>query len=417
MRDNKEAASRLVAEHIANRINHFKPGPGKPFVLGLPTGSSPESVYKYLVQLHKAGKLTFKHVVTFNMDEYVALPREHPESYHSFMWKHLFSHIDIPRQNVNILNGLSSDLEAECAQYEAKISSYGGIELFLGGVGPDGHIAFNEMGSSLSSRTRVQSLAQSTINANARFFAGDMSKVPKQALTVGVGTIMEAREVIIIANGVGKARAVKEAVEGSINHVWTITALQAHPDYTLAVDEEATQDLMVKTVKVRTSTAARVTALTQRTVLQGNREATGSCEQSPPIITTSCLELPGQYLLRSTTIISNILLHVVQLVHSLRSCLCKRLVHQFNMTAARTPLQERLTIDLNHFKKHFSSVRVAGMDPRTGHPLFSSSRTSCLGGNLTWQQQDEDTGSADPLVRTSRHTVEAGRSNGELAMV
>lgn len=143
----------------------------------------------------REGTVSFKYVITFNMDEYVGLPREHPESYHSFMYQNFFRHIDIDPQNTHILDGNAPDLEAECAAYEAKIKEAGGIELFIGGIGPDGHIAFNEPGSSLASRTRLKTLAVDTINANARFFGNDYSKVPQQALTVGVGTVMDAREV------------------------------------------------------------------------------------------------------------------------------------------------------------------------------------------------------------------------------
>jgi glucosamine-6-phosphate deaminase len=168
------------------------------------------------VQMHKAGELSFQHVITFNMDEYVDLPREHEQSYHSFMWTHLFKHIDIQPSNVHILNGNAGDLKAECAAYEAAIKAVGGIELFLGGIGTDGHIAFNEPGSSIQSRTRVKTLAYETIVANARFFGGDISRVPKMALTVGVGTIMDAREVLIIVTGQNKAAALERCIEQGV---------------------------------------------------------------------------------------------------------------------------------------------------------------------------------------------------------
>lgn len=175
-----------IANYIKERIKQFKPTADRPFVLGLPTGSSPIGTYKKLVDLYKQGELSFEHVVTFNMDEYVGLPRDHPESYHSFMWNNLFMHVDIKPENVHILDGNAADLDEECKKFEAEIARVGGIELFLGGIGPDGHIAFNEPGSSLTSRTRVKTLAYETIIANARFFDGDVSKVPKLALTVGV---------------------------------------------------------------------------------------------------------------------------------------------------------------------------------------------------------------------------------------
>ena len=148
--------SQWAAEHVIKRINEFKPTASHPFVLGLPTGSSPEGMYAALVKACKEGRVSFKNVVTFNMDEYVGLPENHPESYHSFMARNLFDHVDCPKENIHILNGNAEDLEAECASYEQKIKEAGGIDLFLGGIGPDGHIAFNEPFSSLTSRTRVK---------------------------------------------------------------------------------------------------------------------------------------------------------------------------------------------------------------------------------------------------------------------
>ena len=206
--------SQWAADYVVQKINAAAPTAAKPFVLGLPTGSSPLGMYRALVAAHQAGRVSFEHVVTFNMDEYVGIPQDHPESYHTFMWKNFFSHIDIKKENVHILNGNATDLEAECAAYEEAILTAGGIDLFLGGIGPDGHIAFNEPGSSLTSRTRMKTLTTDTIIANSRFFDGDVNKVPKTALTVGVGTVMAAREVLILVNGHGKARALQQAVEG-----------------------------------------------------------------------------------------------------------------------------------------------------------------------------------------------------------
>ncbi|MDN0051365.1 glucosamine-6-phosphate deaminase, partial [Bacteroides gallinaceum] len=199
--------SEWAANYVAQRINQFQPSSERPFVLGLPTGSSPLGMYKALIELNREGKVSFRNVVTFNMDEYVGLPESHPESYHSFMFNNFFNHIDIPKENIHILNGNASDLEAECGNYEKQIASYGGIDLFVGGIGPDGHIAFNEPGSSLTSRTRVKTLTTDTIVANSRFFDNDVDKVPKTALTVGVGTVMDAKEVLILCNGHNKARA------------------------------------------------------------------------------------------------------------------------------------------------------------------------------------------------------------------
>ena len=187
-----QALSQWAANYVASKINAANPTPEKPFVLGCPTGSSPLGMYKALIELNKQGKVSFQNVVTFNMDEYVGLPEDHPESYHTFMWKNFFNHIDIKKENVHILDGNAEDLEAECANYEKQIAEIGGIDLFMGGIGPDGHIAFNEPGSSLSSRTRIKTLTTDTIIANSRFFDNDVNKVPKTALTVGVGTVLSA---------------------------------------------------------------------------------------------------------------------------------------------------------------------------------------------------------------------------------
>lgn len=242
-----QSISQWAADYVVARINAAKPTAERPFVLGLPTGSSPLGMYKALIEANKAGKVSFQHVVTFNMDEYIGLPDGHPESYHSFMWNNFFSHIDIKKEHVHILNGNAADPLKECADYEEAIKAAGGIDLFLGGIGPDGHIAFNEPGSSLSSRTRIKTLTTDTIIANSRFFEGDVNKVPKTAMTVGVGTVMDAREVLILVNGHSKARALQQAVEGAVNQMWTITALQLHPHGIIVGDEAACAELKVGT--------------------------------------------------------------------------------------------------------------------------------------------------------------------------
>lgn len=249
IRPDYNEVSLWAAEYVKHRINKFAPTADRPFVLGLPTGSSPIGCYQNLVKFHKAGELSFAHVVTFNMDEYVGLPRDHPESYHSFMWKHLFSHIDILPGNVHILDGNASDLEVECDKYEEAIRSFGGIELFLGGIGTDGHIAFNEPGSSLQSRTRVKTLAYETIVSNARFFNSDIKKVPAMALTVGVATIMEARELVLIISGLSKAVALEKCIEQGVNHMFTLSAIQMHPCACICCDDDATAELRVRTVR------------------------------------------------------------------------------------------------------------------------------------------------------------------------
>ena len=247
--NNYKALSAWAANHVIETINAFHPTAEHPFVLGLPTGSSPEGMYANLVKAVKEGKVSFKHVLTFNMDEYVGLPESHPESYHSFMARNLFDHIDCPKENIHILNGNAENLAEECAHYEQMIEDAGGIDLFIGGIGPDGHIAFNEPFSSLSSRTRVKTLTTDTRIANSRFFDGDMDKVPSTALTVGVGTVMDAKEVMILCNGHGKARALQAAIEGPVTQAWTISALQTHKKGIIVCDESACDELKVSTYK------------------------------------------------------------------------------------------------------------------------------------------------------------------------
>jgi len=238
-----------AADYIIRQIRAKEKHTSSPFVLGLPTGSTPLETYNELIRRHRAGDVSFRNVVTFNMDEYVGLAEDHPESYHSFMWNNFFSHIDTRPENVNILNGNAEDLAKECADYEARIAEAGGIDLFMGGVGEDGHIAFNEPFSSLTSRTRQKTLTQDTINVNSRFFGGDVSLVPKTALTVGVGTVLSSKKVMILATGPKKARAVRHGVEGSYNHQWTISALQVHPNGILVCDDDAAGELRVATYR------------------------------------------------------------------------------------------------------------------------------------------------------------------------
>lgn len=247
IQDTAPEASRWTARHIANRIRSR--GSGIPFVLGLPTGSTPLGVYEELIRLHRAGELSFADVVTFNMDEYVGLPADHPQSYRSFMQEHLFRHVDLRPENTHLPHGNAPDPTQECIRYERLIADAGGIDLFLGGVGEDGHLAFNEPFSSLRSRTRIKTLTDDTRRVNARFFGGDVQRVPKQALTVGVATVLEAREVVILALGRRKAVAVQQCVEGALTHVSTVTALQIHPHGILVCDDEAATELKVSTYR------------------------------------------------------------------------------------------------------------------------------------------------------------------------
>ena len=249
IKETSQDVAQWAADHIVAQINKKAALTDAPFVLGLPTGSTPLATYKALIEKHRAGEVSFSNVVTFNMDEYVGLAEEHPESYHSFMWNNFFKHIDIKPENVHILNGNAEDVEKECADYEAAIVAAGGIDLFMGGVGEDGHIAFNEPFSSLTSRTRIKHLTQDTIVVNSRFFDNDASQVPTMALTVGVGTVLSAKSVMILATGRKKARAIRHAVEGGYNHGWTLSALQVHPAGIIVCDDDAAEELRVATYK------------------------------------------------------------------------------------------------------------------------------------------------------------------------
>ena len=241
--------SHWAAEYIISKINAAQPTAEKPFVLGLPTGSSPIGTYQALVKANKEGRVSFKHVLTFNMDEYVGLPEKHPESYHSFMATNFFDHIDIPKENIHILNGNAEDLAAECAHYEQMIEEAGGIDLFMGGIGVDGHLAFNEPYTSLTSRTGVRDLTTDTRIVNSRFFGNDPEAVPAQALSVGIGTVTDSKEVLVLISGHNKARAMAAVVEGGVSQKWTCSALQMHNGAIIACDEEACGELTVDTYK------------------------------------------------------------------------------------------------------------------------------------------------------------------------
>lgn len=274
-------------------------------------------------------KLIFPH----SKDEYVGLPREHPESYHSFMYRHFFSHIDILPSNINILNGNAPDLEAECIAYEEKIKRAGGIELFLGGIGPDGHIAFNEPGSSLASRTRVKTLAYDTIVANSRFFGGDIAKVPRMALTVGVQTVMDAREVVIIITGSHKALALQKCIEGGVNHMWTLSSLQMHPHAMIVADDDATLELQVKTVKVCGSPSSAQ----HHTNRRNSTSSPSSRSPQPKAGTRSCLILASP--LRSATPSSR-----SWIVHARP----RYRLHSLSLRVPHQPLLHHLMVQIKH---------------------------------------------------------------------
>lgn len=249
IRDNGKEASLWVAHRIADAINAKAKVSDKPFVIGFCTGSTPLDTYAELIRMVKAGEVSFKNVISFNMDEYVGIPVDHPESYHSFMYHNLFDHIDEPKENIHILDGNAPDLAAECESYERKIVEAGGFDLFFGGIGEDGHIAFNEPFSSLQSRTRVVTLTEDTLRVNSRFFDNDMNKVPKQAMSVGVATVLSAKEVVILALGPKKARAIKESIEGPMSHMVTVSALQNHPDGIIVLDDDAAGELKVNSYR------------------------------------------------------------------------------------------------------------------------------------------------------------------------
>lgn len=228
-----------AASLIKERVHAFAPSSQKPFVLGLPTGGTVEGMYANLCGFCQKGELDFQHICTFNMDEYVGLPPQDPHSYHYYMKHHLFDGVNLQPQHTHLLNGLALDLQEECDHYEQAIKQVGGIHLFLGGVGRNGHLAFNEPGSSFTSRTRPVTLEPNTRQANARFFDGDISRVPTQALSVGIGTVLDAQEILFLASGEQKAQAVARLSLGEITPTWPITALKTHPHATLLVDEKA----------------------------------------------------------------------------------------------------------------------------------------------------------------------------------
>ncbi len=233
VKDTYPEISRAAARVVAKAMN-TKPNA----VLGLATGSTPLGLYKELVRMHKDEGLDFSQVTTFNLDEYVGLKQDHEQSYHYCMRENLFKHINVPKQNVHVPSGTTDNYEAFCNWYEQRISECGGIDLQVLGIGSDGHIAFNEPGSSLGSRTRIKTLAKQTIDDNARFF-DSAEEVPIYAITMGVGTILEAKKLILVANGQSKAEAVAAAIEGPVTSMITASALQLHADSMFFLDKEA----------------------------------------------------------------------------------------------------------------------------------------------------------------------------------
>ncbi len=235
-----DALSWEAARIIKSRIEK-KPD----LVLGLATGDTPLGVYEKLIQLHREEYLDFSKVITFNLDEYVGLGPKHPQSYHYYLWNNFFRHINIKEENIYILRGDVKDLKSYCEWYEQKIKEVGGIDLQLLGIGRDGHVGFNEPGSSLYSRTRVKTLTQETIEDNARFFK-KREEVPRYAITMGIKTIWEARECMLLASGPTKADAVRDCIEGPISASMPASFLQFHPRATIILDEQAANKLCRK---------------------------------------------------------------------------------------------------------------------------------------------------------------------------
>ena len=240
LQPNQEAAAALVARIVAHELRT-----NAHLVLGLATGKTMECVYRHLVRLHQQERLDFSLCSTFNLDEYVGLFPSDPNSYRHYMNHHLFRHVNIDPRNTHLPNGMAGDLDAECRQYEAVIHRFGGIDLQLLGIGRAGHIGFNEPLSALRSRTRVKALTPTTIKQNAASFGG-ADKIPRRAITMGVGTIIEARRCILLATGDSKAAVIAQAVEGPITSMVTASALQLHPRCTVIVDEAAAANLKEK---------------------------------------------------------------------------------------------------------------------------------------------------------------------------
>jgi glucosamine-6-phosphate deaminase len=235
---NYEEMSRMAAEQIAQIVQENPRA-----VLGLATGSTPVGIYRALVEMYKLGKVDFSRVKTFNLDEYVGLPNDHPQSYHVYMQDHLFTHVNAVPEHIHIPNGFVQNFEKECVLYDDAIEDAGGIDLQILGIGANGHIGFNEPGSSPFAKTSVVQLAESTIQANSRFFNG-FEEVPKEAITVGIGTIlMNSKHIILLASGEGKAHAIKKMIDQEPNLENPASFLKQHPHVTVILDEEAAKYL------------------------------------------------------------------------------------------------------------------------------------------------------------------------------
>ena len=239
--EDEQQVGRVGADAVAQHVRH---DPGT--VLGLATGSSPLRVYRELAARVARGELSLAGCRAFLLDEYVGLPPGHPESYREVIQRELVDHVDLDPARVHGPDGAAEDVPAACAAYEQAIADAGGVDVQLLGVGSDGHVAFNEPGSSLASRTRIKTLTAQTRRDNARFFGGDVDAVPRHCLTQGIGTILQARHLVLVALGVGKAEAVHHLVEGAVSALWPATALQLHPHVTVLLDPGAASRLQLK---------------------------------------------------------------------------------------------------------------------------------------------------------------------------
>lgn len=243
--ESAEEMAKIAAEESlisAGLVKNSATYVGGRVVLGLATGGTPLGLYKEWIQQHRAGRVSFAHAVTFNLDEYVGLAHDDPRSYHVYMRENLFEHIDIPIEQTHLPNGTAADLNDAAQQYEWQIEEAGGIDYQILGIGSDGHIGFNEIGSSLASRTRVKTLTERTRKDNARYFS-NLDSVPHMAITMGIGTIMSARSILLLATGEGKARAIRDAVEGPVTSMVPASVLQLHPDVTIMIDDAASSML------------------------------------------------------------------------------------------------------------------------------------------------------------------------------
>lgn len=227
-----EEMSKVAAQFFKNQIKKKANS-----ILGLATGGTPERMYELLIDANKSGDISFKDIKTFNLDEYIGIPREHAMSYFTYMNENLFNHIDIKKENTSVPNG-NGDIEKNGKEYDEKISKLGGIDLQVLGIGENAHIAFNEPGAKENEGTHEVKLTESTINANSRYFASK-DEVPKTAITMGIGSILKAKKIILIASGSKKANAIRSTVEGSISELVPSSFLQKHQDVTIIVDEEA----------------------------------------------------------------------------------------------------------------------------------------------------------------------------------